>query len=106
MSTTSSSNVIMTKNALGNEYAALLNAILGNIVGTFIAPALIFLFMKNPMFDILLKSISIEDRFNYSHVIKKLSLTILLPLFLGQVIHLLQTIKLYHSFAKTIIYLV
>ncbi|CAF3233706.1 unnamed protein product [Rotaria sp. Silwood2] len=94
MSTTSSSNVIMTKNALGNEYAALLNAILGNILGTFIAPALIFLFMKNPMFDILLKSISIEDRFNYNHVIKKLSLTILFPLFLGQVIHLLWTKKI------------
>ncbi|CAF5122736.1 unnamed protein product [Rotaria sp. Silwood1] len=50
--------------------------------------------MKNPMFDILLKSISIEDRFNYSHVIKKLSLTILLPLFIGQIIHLLWTKKI------------
>ncbi|CAF2043987.1 unnamed protein product [Rotaria magnacalcarata] len=31
-STIISSNVIMTKNTLGNEYAALLNAILGNIL--------------------------------------------------------------------------
>jgi hypothetical protein len=52
-STTISSNVVMTKNALGNEYAALLNAVLGNILGIFISPALIFYFMKNPIFDSL-----------------------------------------------------
>ncbi|CAF0951803.1 unnamed protein product [Rotaria sp. Silwood1] len=94
MSTTGSSNVIMTKNALGNEYAALLNAIVGNILGTFISPALLFVFMKNPIFDLLSKSIYGQDRLNYSHVIKKLSLIILLPLFLGQIIHLLWTKKI------------
>jgi predicted Na+-dependent transporter len=51
-STTISSNAIMTKNAMGNEYAALLNAIIGNILGIFISPALIFYFMKNPAFNL------------------------------------------------------
>ncbi|CAF3920994.1 unnamed protein product, partial [Rotaria sp. Silwood1] len=47
-STTISSNVVMTKNGMGNEYSALLNAALGNVLGIFISSALVFYFMSNP----------------------------------------------------------
>ncbi|CAF4071608.1 unnamed protein product [Rotaria sordida] len=94
ISTMISSNVVMTKNALGNEYAALLNAILGNILGIFISPALIFLFMKNSIFDFLSTTSNTQYKLDYSHVIKKLSLTGLVPLFIGQIIQLLWTKKI------------
>ncbi|UJR23031.1 hypothetical protein I4U23_026057 [Adineta vaga] len=90
-STSISSNVVMTKNALGNEYAALLNAVLGNVLGIFLSPALVFYFMKNPIFDLLSNSDNTEGQIGYGHVIQKLSLTVLLPLFIGQIIHLLWT---------------
>ncbi|CAF3544377.1 unnamed protein product [Rotaria socialis] len=93
-STTISSNVIMTKNALGNEYAALLNAILGNILGIFLSPAMILFFMKNPMFDYLSNTNNEKQKLDYGHVIKNLTLTVLLPLFIGQIIHLLWAKKI------------
>ncbi|CAF3865999.1 unnamed protein product, partial [Rotaria sordida] len=46
-------NVVMTKNAMGNEYSALLNAALGNALGIFISPALVFYFMSNPIVNSL-----------------------------------------------------
>ena len=39
-STTVSSNAVMTRNANGNDSAALVNAALGNVLGIFISPAL------------------------------------------------------------------
>lgn len=89
--TTISSNVVMTKNALGNEYVALLNAMLGNLLGIFISPALILFFMKNSVFDSLSNSSRTQLTINYSNVVKNLSLTVLVPLSIGQIIHLLWT---------------
>ncbi|CAF5156394.1 unnamed protein product [Rotaria magnacalcarata] len=88
-STPISSNVIMTKNALGNEYSALLNAILGNILGIFLSPAMILFLMKNSMFDYLSNTNNEKQKLDYGHVIKNLILAVLLPLFIGQIIHLL-----------------
>ncbi|CAF4061171.1 unnamed protein product, partial [Rotaria sordida] len=51
-------NVVMTKNAMGNEYSALLNAALGNALGIFISPALVFYFMSNPIVNSLPNSSS------------------------------------------------
>ncbi|CAF1169704.1 unnamed protein product [Adineta steineri] len=92
-STTISSNVVMTKNALGNEYAALLNAVLGNILGIFISPALILYFLKNPIFDSLSNTSNSDNQLDYSRIIKNLALTVLIPLCIGQIIHLLWTKK-------------
>ena len=86
-STSISSNVVMTRNALGNEYAALLNAVLGNVLGIFLSPALVFYFMKDPAFDILSNDGVTDGQLRYTHVIQKLSLTVLVPLILGQIIH-------------------
>ncbi|RCI01827.1 hypothetical protein CU098_007129 [Rhizopus stolonifer] len=44
--TTVSSNVVMTKNAKGNEASALMNAALGNVLGIFVSPALVSLFQE------------------------------------------------------------
>ncbi|CAF4588691.1 unnamed protein product [Rotaria sp. Silwood1] len=92
-STTISSNVVMTKNAMGNEYSALLNAALGNVLGIFISPALVFYFMSNPIVNSLSSSASSgkSSRLDYGNVMKNLGLTVLLPLFVGQVIHFLWT---------------
>ncbi|CAF1609529.1 unnamed protein product [Adineta ricciae] len=90
-STTISSNVVMTKNALGNEYAALVNAVIGNILGIFVSPALIFFFVKNPVFNSLSSENNTESGFEYGRVLQRLVLTIFLPLLIGQIIHLIWT---------------
>jgi len=89
--TTISTNSILTKNAMGNDRAALLNAILGNICGIFISPAIILYFFKNPILNLLSNTKSIENRIDYLSVIKELCLLVLIPLFLGQIIHALWT---------------
>ncbi|CAF1356168.1 unnamed protein product [Adineta ricciae] len=86
-STSISSNVVMTRNALGNEYAALLNAVLGNVLGIFLSPALVFYFMKDSAFDLLSNDGVTDGQLRYTNVIQKLSLTVLVPLILGQIIH-------------------
>ncbi|CAF1203845.1 unnamed protein product [Adineta steineri] len=83
-STAISTSVIMTKNAGGNEGISLLNGLIGNILGIFISPALIYLFMNNSLFEIVKQKHDID---NYINVISKLSLTVLLPLIIGQIIH-------------------
>jgi sodium/bile acid cotransporter 7 len=80
----------MTKNAGGNEYTALVSALLGNILGIFIAPAMIYLFMKNLGLNVVNNLGGIS---NYGRVIATLSLTVLLPLIIGQIINRIWTEK-------------
>jgi sodium/bile acid cotransporter 7 len=89
----------MTKNAGGNESAALVNAVLGNILGILVSPALIWLFMLNADLNILHQPYGIHD---YLQVLLNLSLTVLLPLIVGQIIHFLWTEKI--MWAKTKFY--
>jgi sodium/bile acid cotransporter 7 len=90
---------MMTKNAGGNESAALINALLGNILGILISPALIWLFMLNADINALHQPYDAHD---YLHVLLNLSLTVLLPLIVGQIIHSLWTEKI--MWAKTKFY--
>lgn len=94
-STTISSNVVMTKNANGNECAALVNAILGNLIGIYFSPILISFQLSLKIFDHLLDEKTLEFQMNYFHVIWNLSLTVLFPLILGQILH--------HIFRKKIL---
>ncbi|CAF1370227.1 unnamed protein product [Adineta ricciae] len=87
-STTISSNVIMTKNAGGNEAAALVNAVLGNVLGIVVSPALIWLFMSNSDLNVLNEPYRIQD---YLNVLMNLSITVLIPLIVGQIIHFVWT---------------
>ncbi|KAL9557649.1 hypothetical protein MBANPS3_001263 [Mucor bainieri] len=91
--TTVSSNVVMTKNANGNEASALMNAALGNVLGIFVSPALVSYF-QGPLL-----AASPEDEsantaggaVDFVMVLKQLGLTVLLPLVIGQVIQILFT---------------
>ncbi|KAL7308189.1 LRR receptor-like serine/threonine-protein kinase RGI2 [Mucor circinelloides] len=91
--TTVSSNVVMTKNANGNEASALMNAALGNVLGIFVSPALVSYF-QGPLL-----AASPEDEsantaggsVDFIMVLKQLGLTVLLPLVIGQAIQILFT---------------
>lgn len=70
--TTVASNVVMTKNADGNEAAAVVGAVLGNVVGIFISPMLILAYAK------------VTAPPPYSKLFFDLSVTVLIPLVVGQ----------------------
>ncbi|KAI8393896.1 SBF-like CPA transporter family-domain-containing protein [Radiomyces spectabilis] len=82
-STTVSSNAVMTRNANGNESAALFNAALGNVLGIFISPALMTIFGDDKK---LFPPGSARGTPDYTSVLKNLGLTVLVPLVVGQVI--------------------
>jgi solute carrier family 10 (sodium/bile acid cotransporter), member 7 len=75
--TTISSNVLMTKQAHGDEAGALTNAVLGNILGVFISPILIFTYVGNSLSKASL---------NYGETFLTLAETVILPLIVGQLI--------------------
>jgi sodium/bile acid cotransporter 7 len=76
MPTTVSTNVVFTKAANGNEACALINAVIGNIIGIFISPALLQLMVGR----------SSGSSGAYVGVILQLAYTVIIPLIVGQVI--------------------
>ncbi|KAF6262357.1 SBF-like CPA transporter family-domain-containing protein [Scenedesmus sp. NREL 46B-D3] len=72
MPTTVSTNVVYTARAAGNEAAALVNAVLGNIIGIFITPLWLGLYLN------------VEGVAPYADVLVELSYTIIAPLIVGQ----------------------
>ncbi|TPX63975.1 hypothetical protein CcCBS67573_g08527 [Chytriomyces confervae] len=77
--TTISSNVLMTKQAGGDEAGALTNAVIGNVLGVFISPSLIFAYVGE------LGSAPL----NYATTFQNLAITVVGPLIFGQVIQLI-----------------
>lgn len=83
--TTVSSNVVMTRQAKGNESLSLVEVSVGNIMGAFITPALVQLYLSknsgfaygNPTQDMSLQAL-------YKEVMKQLGLSLFVPLFVGQ----------------------
>jgi solute carrier family 10 (sodium/bile acid cotransporter), member 7 len=67
----------MTKQAHGDEAGALTNAVLGNILGVFISPILIFTYVGNSLSKASL---------NYGETFLTLAETVILPLIVGQLI--------------------
>ncbi|KAI8096644.1 SBF-like CPA transporter family-domain-containing protein [Halteromyces radiatus] len=93
--TTVSSNVVMTKNAKGNEASALMNAALGNVLGIFVSPALVSTF-QGPLLDATPEDESsnqVGGVVDFVSVLKQLGLTVLAPLIVGQIIQWLFTEK-------------
>lgn len=86
--TTVSSNVVMTKAAHGNDILTLCEVFIGNLLGAFITPALIQLYLTgrfdfgNPSHQDGGKSIQSL----YGDTMKQLGLSVFVPLFVGQVI--------------------
>ncbi|KAI8834431.1 SBF-like CPA transporter family-domain-containing protein [Chytriomyces cf. hyalinus JEL632] len=77
--TTISSNVLMTKQAGGDEAGALTNAVIGNVLGVFISPSLIFAYVGE------LGSAPL----NYATTFQNLAITVIGPLIFGQAIQLI-----------------
>ncbi|GAA5804299.1 SBF-like CPA transporter family-domain-containing protein [Helicostylum pulchrum] len=86
--TTVSSNVVMTKNAKGNEASALMNAALGNVLGIFVSPALVSVF-QGPLLLATPEDESTAQAsggVDFVQVLKQLGITVLAPLVVGQII--------------------
>ncbi|KAI9343896.1 SBF-like CPA transporter family-domain-containing protein [Zopfochytrium polystomum] len=78
--TTISSNVLMTKQANGDEAGALTNAVIGNILGVFISPSLIFAYAGQ---------VGNGTSLDYKTTFTNLTITVVAPLIVGQLIQIL-----------------
>lgn len=87
--TTVSSNVVMTKQAHGNDILTLCEVFIGNVLGAFITPALVQMYLRgvwefgNPTHQELGDSSMTEL---YGEVMKQIGLSVFVPLFVGQVV--------------------
>lgn len=86
--TTVSSNVVMTKKAKGNDILTLCEVFIGNILGAFITPALVQMYMTgvwyfgNPKHQ----AVQLTTLDLYRDVMKQLGLSVFVPVFVGQVV--------------------
>lgn len=90
--TTVSSNVVMTRQAHGNVVLTLCEVFIGNVLGAFITPALVQMYLTgtwefgNPLHQVLAsEDIKVSVGELYKHVMKQIGLSVFVPLFVGQV---------------------
>lgn len=86
--TTVSSNVVMTKQAKGNDVLTLCEVFVGNILGAFVTPALVLMYTQGPWAFGSPKNqgTGISTSELYAEVMKQLGLSVFIPLFVGQVV--------------------
>ena len=66
--------LLLTRKSEGDEAAAIFNVAIGNLVGVFVSPALILMYL------------GVRGQVDMRHVIVQLGLCVLLPVFVGQVL--------------------
>ena len=87
VATTMSSNVIMTREAKGNQALAVVQTTVGNLIGVFITPALVLGYTSvDTWYNKVLPPSSGQYGEIYRRVIMQLGLSIYLPLVLGQTV--------------------
>ncbi|OBA22695.1 hypothetical protein METBIDRAFT_75899 [Metschnikowia bicuspidata var. bicuspidata NRRL YB-4993] len=85
--TTVSSNVVMTKAADGNHVLTVCEVLIGNLLGAFITPALVQMYLTgtwefgNPTYEAGISVLQL-----YANVMKQIGLSVFVPLFVGQVV--------------------
>ncbi|KAJ3201244.1 hypothetical protein HDU82_008256 [Entophlyctis luteolus] len=75
--TTISSNVIMTRQAGGDEAGAIANCVLGNVIGVFVSPSLIFAYVG---------SLASGTTLSIATTLQNLAITVIVPLIVGQIV--------------------
>jgi len=94
--TTISSNVVLTRNAGGDDAAAMIEVMIGNVLGPFITPALItWLLPRDPAFTPWSPTATSSLGDLYRDVFKQIGLSVLIPLAVGQTVQWLwpETVK-------------
>lgn len=85
--TTMSSNVVMTRQANGNQALTVVQSTVGNFLGPFLTPALITMYtLSGAWYTKVLPSDNGGYDEIYSRVFKQLGLSIFLPMIVGQII--------------------
>lgn len=83
--TTIASNIVMTYNAGGDDAAAIIEVVIGNVFGSFVCPGLIYILIPNrPEFKDWMPADPSTLGDMYKSVAKKLGLAVIVPLVVGQ----------------------